>query len=415
MTSIFRREALDHQRDQWIGHIRLAQPLSLRWLTVLVVAAAVAVALFLSLGQYTRKARLAGVLVPQGGLLELRTPREAVVLERRVREGDAVRQGDVLVVLSLDRSSGEGETQAEVRRSLDERRRSLREAVDRQAALQDSRSRALADRIAEMTGERSRHDERTQLQRERLALAEQALAQFESLRNQDFIAPAQLRAKQQDVLEQRERLQALAQERAQHERNLAALQAEARELPLQAQARLGEIERELSALAGDTAETESRRREVLRAPQDGVVGALVAEPGQSVAASAVLVRLMPGQAPLLAELYAPSSAIGFLRPAQPVLMRYHAFPYQKFGSQAGRVLGVSRTPVPADARLSVAGLPVDEPLYRVTVALERQDVQAYGQPQPLAPGMQLEADVQLDRRRLIEWIFEPLLGVAGRV
>ena len=29
--------------------------------------------------------------------------------------------------------------------------------------------------------------------------------------------------------------------------------------------------------------------------------------------------------------------------------------------------------------------------------------------------MQLEADVQLDRRRLIEWIFEPLLGMAGRV
>ncbi|WP_052736267.1 HlyD family secretion protein [Aquincola tertiaricarbonis] len=415
MTSIFRPEALDHQRDQWIGHIRLAQPVSLRWLTVLVVAAFVAVALFLTLGHYTRKARLSGVLVPQGGLLELRTPREAVVLERRVREGDAVRQGDVLYVLTLDRSSGEGETQAEVRRSLDERRRSLREAVERQAALREARSQALADRIAEMTRERSRHDERTQLQRERLALAEQALAQFESLRHQDFIAPAQLRAKQQDVLEQRERLQALAQERAQHERSLAALQAEARELPLQAQAQLGEIERELSALAGDTAETESRRREVLRAPQDGVVGALTAEPGQSVAASAVLARMMPGQAPLLAELYAPSSAMGFLRPAQPVLMRYHAFPYQKFGSQAGRVLRVSRTPVPADARPPVAGLPADEPLYRVTVALDRQDVQAYGQPQPLAPGMQLEADVQLDRRRLIEWIFEPLLGVAGRV
>jgi membrane fusion protein len=29
--------------------------------------------------------------------------------------------------------------------------------------------------------------------------------------------------------------------------------------------------------------------------------------------------------------------------------------------------------------------------------------------------MQLEADVQLDRRRLIEWIFEPVLGLAGRV
>jgi membrane fusion protein len=29
--------------------------------------------------------------------------------------------------------------------------------------------------------------------------------------------------------------------------------------------------------------------------------------------------------------------------------------------------------------------------------------------------MQVEADVLLDRRRLIEWVFEPLLGLAGRM
>lgn len=407
MSSLFRREALDHQRDQWIGHIRLAQPVSLRWLTVLVVGAALAVGSFLYLGHYTRKARLAGELVPQGGLLELRTPQDGVVLERRVREGDRVRRGDVLVVLTLDRSSGQGDTQAAVRRSLDERRRSLQAAAERTLALRDERVAALSSRIQDLTRERALLDERTALQRQRLQLAEQALAQFESLRDQDFIAPAQLRAKQQDVLDQRERLQALAQEGQQQARNLAALQAELRELPLQAESQLGEIEREEASLAGDTAQTEGRRQQLIRAPEDGVVGALAAEPGQSVAASAVLARLMPGDAPLLGQLYAPSSAIGFLRPAQPVLMRYQAFPYQKFGAQPGRVLQVSRTPVP--------GRPEAEPMYRVTVALDRQTVQAYGEPQPLLPGMQLEADVQLDRRRLIEWIFEPLLGMAGRV
>ena len=56
-----------------------------------------------------------------------------------------------------------------------------------------------------------------------------------------------------------------------------------------------------------------------------------------------------------------------------------------------------------------------EPLYRITVQLDRQDVAAYGAPQALAPGMQLDADVVLDRRRLIEWIFEPVLGIASRV
>jgi membrane fusion protein len=54
-------------------------------------------------------------------------------------------------------------------------------------------------------------------------------------------------------------------------------------------------------------------------------------------------------------------------------------------------------------------------LYRITVALDQQSVQAYGQPQALSPGMAVDADVLLDRRRLIEWLFEPVLGLAGRV
>jgi membrane fusion protein len=99
-----------------------------------------------------------------------------------------------------------------------------------------------------------------------------------------------------------------------------------------------------------------------------------------------------------------------------VVLRYQAYPYQKFGHQPGKVLQVSKTPLQAS---ELSGLPLagaaNEPLYRITVALEQQAVLAYGREQPLAAGMQLEADVLLDRRRLIEWIFEPLIGVAGRV
>ena len=120
-------------------------------------------------------------------------------------------------------------------------------------------------------------------------------------------------------------------------------------------------------------------------------------------------------------MFAPSSAVGFVRANQQVQLRYQAFPYQKFGHHAGQVLQVSRTPLQA---AELAGLPLPEamkgaasaePLYRITVDLDQQAVQAYGQAQPLAAGMQLEADVLLDRRRLIEWVFEPLLSVTGRI
>ena len=58
---------------------------------------------------------------------------------------------------------------------------------------------------------------------------------------------------------------------------------------------------------------------------------------------------------------------------------------------------------------------MQEPVYRVTVRLPRQQVAAYGQSIALRSGMLLDADVWIDRRRLIEWIFDPLLSVAGRV
>ncbi|MNW16140.1 hypothetical protein D3C71_2148940 [compost metagenome] len=42
-----------------------------------------------------------------------------------------------------------------------------------------------------------------------------------------------------------------------------------------------------------------------------------------------------------------------------------------------------------------------------------QAVTAYGKPEPLKPGMLLEADILGEKRRLIEWVFEPLYSLKG--
>jgi membrane fusion protein len=155
---------------------------------------------------------------------------------------------------------------------------------------------------------------------------------------------------------------------------------------------------------------------VVRAPQDGVVSAVLASPGQTVTAAAALASLVPTGSALQAYLYAPSSAVGFLRAQQPVLLRYHAFAYQKFGHQRGRIERISLAPLQA-AELAGQAWAGDarEPMYRITVALERQQMQAYGAMQALVPGMQLDADVPIERRKLYEWLFEPVLGMANRM
>lgn len=422
MAPLFRPEVLQAQQQAWLGGIQLIRPLSLSLLTACAVGAAALVVGYLYFGEYTRKARVGGVLVPDLGVIRLVPPEPATVIERLVHEGQTVRRGDLLFVLSVDRATATGDTQATVQRSLAATERSLQAALQRQGELLETRRATLDRQIADRRSELTQLDNEARLHGERLALAQQSLAQFESLHRDNFISFAQLRAKSEEVLAVRAQLQALERQRAVQQREIGSLEGERRELPLQAQAVQGELERDLATVARESAQTESRRRVLVRAPSDGLLGAVLAEPGQTVTPAAALASLVPADARLQAHLYAPSSALGFVRPAQPVLLRYQAYPYQKFGHQTGQVLQVSRTPLqPSEmAAVPLAGVAAfsdvsGEPLYRITVALDHQAVTAYGQPQALVAGMQLEADVQLDRRRLIEWLFEPLLGLRGRV
>jgi len=417
--SLFRSEALSNQQRDWLGSIQLIRPVSLALLTGFVVLVAAAVAAYLMLGEYTRKARVSGYLVPDRGVIRLVTPQPATVVESHVTEGATVQRGDVLFVLAVGQATLSGDTQAAVQSSLASRERSLQGAARQRSQLEQTQTAALDAQVADMRRELDAMAAEADLQRQRLALAQDALAQYESLRNDNFVSSAQVRAKAEDVLGVKAQLQSLERQRTTRLREIAALQAQRIELPLRTQAVHGEIDRDLAALAQQSAESEARQRIVVRAPQDGVVTGVLAAPGQNVTPTAALASLLPADAKLQAHLFAPSSAVGFVRADQTVQLRYQAFPYQKFGHQSGAVAQVSRSPLQA---AELAGLPLPaaimasgEPLYRITVTLNQQSVAAYGKAQTLSPGMQLEADVQLDRRRLIEWLFEPVLGIAGRV
>lgn len=106
---------------------------------------------------------------------------------------------------------------------------------------------------------------------------------------------------------------------------------------------------------------------------------------------------------LQAQLLASPATVGLLRPDQPVWLRYEAYGPQAQSRRAGRILQVARTPEPAHAGADCVGAPAVQ--YRVSVALGEQVLAADGTPQPLAAGMRVEADVQLERRHLIDWLF----------
>jgi membrane fusion protein len=121
---------------------------------------------------------------------------------------------------------------------------------------------------------------------------------------------------------------------------------------------------------------------------------------------------VPQDSPLQVSLYAPSRAVGFVAAGDGVLLRFDAYPYQKFGQYGGVVSWVSRTAL-SPREIGALGVSPEsvEPLYEIRVQPDAQTVRAYGATHPLQPGMAVEADIRIERRRLYEWILDPLYAL----
>ena len=273
MSGLFRPESVEHQSHSWLGGIQLVRPVPLAILTGLVACTAIATGWFLFQGEYTRKAHVAGVIVPDRGLLRLPSPAVGTVVERRVTEGASVQAGDVLFVVSVDRSTLKGDAQSAVQGSLDSRQRSLEDASRQNRILEQEQLAALTRQIEDMRRELQQMDLEADLQQQRLALALKAQAKFETLQADNFVSSAHVQTKAEEVLGLRAQVQALARQRTAHQREIGVLEAQRREKPLQALAQRGTIERDLAELAQESAQSDALQRIVVRAPQAGVVTA----------------------------------------------------------------------------------------------------------------------------------------------
>lgn len=411
---LFRSQALENVKARQYGNVMLASPIGHRYFTAVFVGIALCIVAFFILFSTTRKAQATGVLLPTAGVIRVTPKQGGILIDKRVKEGAAVKAGQVLFVLSSERSSATSEsTEKKISALLERQLVNLRSEL-RQSELQGAQRIAAAQqRVRDTMAEAEHALGQIDLQKSRVSLAEQAFERYSELEATKYISSAQLQDKQGELLDQRQRLADLERVHARSQRELAAAQADVNDLQLQAQREVSVLDRNASSLEQNLTENEARREILVRAPVDGIVAALAAEVGQTIAPGATLASVLPQGAQLEAEIYVPSRSIGFVKPGMHVLLRYQAYPYQKFGQYRARV----REVVDTSMLPQELGLPQNassEPLYRIRLALDSQTIQAYGKHLPLKSGMVVDASIHLDHRRLYEWILEPLFSITGR-
>ncbi|UUZ55054.1 HlyD family secretion protein [Massilia sp. H-1] len=165
--------------------------------------------------------------------------------------------------------------------------------------------------------------------------------------------------------------------------------------------------------------------------ENGFITAFATQVGESISIDQHLAALTPGnfdtnksEVPVEAHLFVTSKDSGFVEKGQKILIRYQAYPYQKFGLFHGTITAISNTPfAPHELPSSLAstvlsknavGNNTSESLFRIRVELDAQKIEVHGKLIGIRPGMTLDADILLEDKRIWEWILEPLIAVARR-
>lgn len=409
--SLFRHEVLEFQQHhrQW-GKIAPIQPLSTKILTWFIVAAVSLVVVFLFVGQYARKETVIGYLTPTEGTAKIFASQQGTIREIYVREGQDVEKEQPLLAIDTSQIAANGQ---DVNASMLATLEAQRKLLINQIAAEEERVKSERARLDAILGglksEVSELQSQIESQNEQIRVSNELVSSVTGLRSQGIVSELEYKKRQLSALEQKQKLNSLNQQLAARQNQFTETRYALEQLPTVMAGKIQSLRSELAATEQRVAEITGRRAYVIRAPSAGRVATVQARVGQFADPRRPQMEIIPSESILQAALFVPTRGIGFVQPGQKVRILYEAFPYQQFGTYGGRVNEISQTIL---TRSDDSGpIELKEPAYRVMVALDRPDIDAYGKRISLQADMLLRADIILEKRTVIRWLLDPLLSV----
>ena len=360
-------------------------------------------------------AAIAGRLVPVQGMATVVAPVGGVVRWLDVDDGKRVVEGDTLALVVSQRTMPEiGDAKVALELGLQQREDSIalaRDALKEQLAAQAA---GLHEQMQAARIEARQIGLEIAARCEQIRIADAVLVRLREATGSSVAGFAAAEQQEALLLDYTVQLQSLRRQQAAAQRLIAQLKQAMQELPGRHKANEATYAEHLAQLRLDQVENEANAALLVKAPVDGVVVARLVKPGQSVHPGQPLLSVLPGDGRLEAELMVPGRVIGALAPGDRVVLRYQAFPHQKFGAQHGTIAHISRTAVDSEEASFTPKVPVmREAFYRVTVELADQAILAHGRLEPLKPGMMLDALVSGEHEPLSDRLLQPVYSLGG--
>lgn len=420
-NNIFRREAIDYQRQQWTGKALLLSGLSAR-LVVILCAAFLAVLIFcLIYFDYTRRIDVDGEVTTLPHSVTLYAPQQATVAHTYIKVGDRVKKGDRLYELDVSRLTTSGSVSGTAADAINNQMRNVKAIIDKLEKNKQSTVKTLQDQIDQY---RSAHRETLKMVASAKNATEkmhQMLKGYEEYIQRGLINKDQLSYQRQMYQQQQSVWQSVNSQNMQEEVQLAQLNSDLITRAADYDNQISQSQSQLSDLSQRLAESNGNDLLVISAKMDGIVESLSVTSGQMVESGSSLAQIKPvGNVSYYLLLWLPDTALPFVKLSEGINIRYDAFPSDKFGQFPGKVVSISSVPASPQemSGYSSGSRKAQEQAgtyYKVLVSLQNTQFSDKGKKLGISGGLRARAIVFLDKKPLYRWAIAPIYDIKNSV
>jgi len=409
-TIMFRKQVLENQFDKIWGEVNIVQPVKFKFLAVLISFIVFTVIVFLFSSDYHKKQHVQGYLSPSTGVVKSYSPNLVYVKEVLVKEGDIVKIDQPIVRLKYRNNLSSGlDTQQSLKEQLQIQLILLSEQESKLHEVYLTNKQEKEQKILELDEQIRLYALQQQQVSIRIKILSTRLEEYQPMLNKGFISKVEFEKVKEDLLILQQNLARLQAQSSTSIQQQSTLKIALKRLPLELEKSLNDNKLRVSEKDSRLTELLAESEILITASKAGHITALDIKDGQLLKPQQYMYSILPNDMELYAELLLPTRAFGFVEVGQTTRIKIDSFPYQKFGIVKGEIFETTEFVLFANE----AKLPIEikESVYKVKAKLDKQTILAYGKNISLQAGMKLNADILVDKRSLMEWLFEPLLSL----
>jgi len=416
--SIFRSNAIDYQRQKWVGKALLISKIPALYIVSSCLAFVIVIALAMVYFDYSRRIDVDGEIITLPHSINIYSPQQGYIITNFVRVGDRVKKGDALYELDVSRTTSSGNVGSVAVESIKVQTDNLHNII---AKLKNNKKSTLDNLQTQIDNYAAAHKETEKAvknARESARKMEESLNNYEKYLRRGLITQDQLNYQRAQSLSQLSAYQSLNNQSIQENIQLSQLRSDRITRAADFDNQISQNESQLSDLERQLAEYKANNSVIITAKVDGVIESLSVTPGQMVEASASLAQIKPvDNVEYYLMLWLPDNSLPYVKIGDGINIRYNAFPSDKFGQFPGKITSISSIPASPQEMSSYSSGNRQErgSYYKVLVSINTTEFSDKGKKLQIASGLQARAIVFLEKKPLYQWAIAPINKIKNSV